>query len=234
MNIYESATCTTQQPHRKNDSSRSSSWDDFHCQSKLNALHLEGIEIPESILNTKNDTAMFRIVSALEYVKFVWSKMHPDSDIPKELKSNASIFIAGEDGLIHTILKYTSFKENTKGFHAVKNILNGNAANYYDGYISAPKKTKPIQDSGTEMRLKDVRHYADNHKTIHIYYRSESGTTERDIDVYFIDGDLIRAYCHLRKEPRTFKRNRIIKWHATGDIFQVDANIARQIIEKNI
>lgn len=63
-----------------------------------------------------------------------------------------------------------------------------------------------------------------NNETISFLYEDGSGNiTYRTVDIYFVDGKYIEGYCHDRKEPRTFKLERILGDINLGDSsFSVD------------
>ncbi|MCX7711006.1 MAG: WYL domain-containing protein [Clostridia bacterium] len=50
----------------------------------------------------------------------------------------------------------------------------------------------------------------ESHKMITIMYQKGNSITRRNIEVKAIDGNKIKAYCHLRKQTRVFNLDNIL------------------------
>ena len=78
-----------------------------------------------------------------------------------------------------------------------------------------------------------------NHQRLHIIYDDQhGGEIERDIDPHvlflYLHEWRIKAYCHLRKEPRTFVINRIKNAWPLKDTFKPDHKIINSVTLDNI
>lgn len=54
---------------------------------------------------------------------------------------------------------------------------------------------------------------------------SENTITQREVDLYQIDGGYIRGFCHLRNEERTFRIDRIIAVRPTKKKYKMPSNV---------
>jgi len=50
----------------------------------------------------------------------------------------------------------------------------------------------------------------EQHRTLTVIYQKGREITVRDIEVFEISGDSVKAFCHLRKQPRVFKKENIL------------------------
>lgn len=64
------------------------------------------------------------------------------------------------------------------------------------------------------------------------YQDAEGRVTDRAIDIYESDDNYVFAWCHLRKEPRTFKTENILQWKVLNERFQRDSTVHRYINEQ--
>ena len=77
-----------------------------------------------------------------------------------------------------------------------------------------------------------------SHRRLHIIYNDRHGEVERDIDPHvlflYLHEWRIKAYCHLRKAPRTFVINRIKNAWPLKETFQPDHRIIDSVTLDNI
>ncbi len=224
-------------------SKKSSSDADFNISARERAffnkdikpLVDEGITIPKRIIELADRHRVHLIRVVYDYTKNVWLKINPDKEMSIGLKNQLVSFILNEKRLTSMIWDSRTCKEGTKTFIAVKNIIQGNRENYFDGIPKKDRKEIPIKKKGKRFRKKDALFYAEKKQVVSIEYQRRNKEdwkwekTMRDIDIYFVEDGHVYAYCHFRKEPRIFHRENIISWEAKDNTFEKDVNIEKYL-----
>ncbi len=85
---------------------------------------------------------------------------------------------------------------------------------------------------------KTLKEAHNSKKTIKIVYEphshySDSGITEREVDIYFINLSYIAGYCHLRDEARMFKIDRIKEANILQKSYDIKPDIYSNMLEKD-
>jgi DNA polymerase III epsilon subunit family exonuclease len=67
------------------------------------------------------------------------------------------------------------------------------------------------EENSFQLVVESIRHALEAHSDLEISYRGSGGQTHRRVTPKNIKGMNMRAYCHLRKEDRDFRLDRIIE-----------------------
>lgn len=98
---------------------------------------------------------------------------------------------------------------------------------------------RPTQNAPTHRGTLPFTHkLARYDRRLRLRYRDAEGrVTDRTIEIYRCDPNYVFAWCHLRKEPRTFRVENILQWEVLNESFQrdptIDRYIAEQLVPKN-
>ena len=131
-------------------------------------------------------------------------------------------------------------REERKPFHATTFVLHGCVCGIVLRHLRAH-----VADNGLDDRKRDSSNssiVAENpsvfstvfeawqkHRRLHIVYSEQGGEVERDIDPHvlflYLHEWRIKAYCHLRKAPRTFVINRIKNANLISETFKPNHKI---------
>lgn len=113
---------------------------------------------------------------------------------------------------------------------AVDEILKSNSPEFLEKTLI--KSLKVFAESGTAENpsvFSTVFEAWQKHRRLHIVYVEQGGEVERDIDPHvlflYLHEWRIKAYCHLRKAPRTFVINRIKNANLVSETFKPNHKI---------
>ena len=123
-------------------------------------------------------------------------------------------------------------KAAESAFKRLEHVLSENLGERIDAVLQTleTETSEPLKIEKIEGRtLLDVSEAVQHRQRLEVRYRShQSGFTYRNLDPYGIvhvsSNWYVAGYCHLRKEVRTFRLDRLEVLHTTGETFKPPKN----------
>ena len=84
--------------------------------------------------------------------------------------------------------------------------------------LVSPRKI--LEDGLLERRALEIEYAAD----------PKSPPERRKVEVHKIQGDTFLAFCHLRKAPRTFQIDKVVRASLTNETYQLNQDVQRSLI----